>query len=321
MNGKILAFGEIMMRLSPTGTDSLRSGKSFAVTYGGTEANVLACLTAFGHETEYLTALPEGELGCAVLDHLAKFGVGTSFVKTGGDTLGIYFAENDLSGSRGAKVIYYRRHSEFTRLHPGSFDTDKIFDGVSLFHISGISFALSASSRELAFELMKEAKKRNIKISFDFNYRPSLWSAEEAKPHLAAAASLADIILAGRRDLTTFLDTDERRAADEYPFDILVLRDRNILSENRHSVKVSMIKRGGSSCDIPERAFPVTERIGGGDAFDGALLHSLMTGVADKEALLFAVTAFALKHTIAGDTFTLKEKDVYGYENVPEVIS
>ena len=168
---------------------------------------------------------------------------------------------------------------------------------------------------------MKEAKKRNIKISFDFNYRPSLWNAEEAKPHLAAAASLADIILAGRRDLTTFLDTDERRAADEYPFDILVLRDRKILSENRHSVKVSMIKRGGSSCDIPERAFSVTERIGGGDAFDGALLHSLMTGAADEEALLFAVTAFALKHTIAGDTFTLKEKDVYGYENVPEVIS
>ena len=140
------------------------SPRSFSANYGGTEANVLACLHAFGHETKYLTALPEGPLGEAVLDHLHRFGIDTSDIVVQGDTLGLYFSENG-NESRGTNVIYYRRHSEFTRLSEASFDYDKVFCGVSIFHISGISLALSDSSRALAFRLIREAKARSMQRS------------------------------------------------------------------------------------------------------------------------------------------------------------
>lgn len=307
MKRKILAFGEILLRLSAENT--IRDSRTFGACYGGTESNVLACLAALGHEVKYLSALPSNPLGAAALDHLKRLGIDTSDMVIQGDTMGIYFAEKGTA-SRGANVVYSRRHSEFTRLDENSFDFDKVFDGVGLFHISGISFALSDSSRALAFRLMKEANERSIPVSFDFNFRPALWTAESARPVLKQAAMQADILLASHRDLETFMETDEQNALNEYKCSHLVLRDRTVLSSERHSVKISAIKRIGEKAEISEFSFPVTERIGGGDAFNGALLHCLLVGTADKEALKFAAAAFALKHRIPGDVLALSEDDI-----------
>lgn len=312
MNGKILAFGEIMLRLASPAGKTIRESGHFDAIYGGTEANVLACLHAFGHEAKYLTALPEGPLGEAVLDHLGRFGIDTSDVLVRGDTLGLYFSENGTA-SRGANVIYYRRHSEFTRLDETSFCPDRVFAGVELFHISGISFALSESSRRLAFRLVREARARGIAVSFDFNYRASLWPVERAREVLREAAQEADILLASRRDLDTFLCMREEEVFEKLPCKLLALRDRTVLSPDRHAVRLSLLRQK-ERCDLPETAFPVAEKIGGGDAFDGALLHALLRGDALERAAKFAVAAFALKHTVKGDTFTLTEGDVMRYQ-------
>lgn len=130
--------------------------------------------------------------------------------------MGMYFAENGTA-SRGANVVYARRHSAFTHLDENSFDFDKVFDGVDLFHISGISFALSPSSCALSYRLIREARERGVAVSFDFNYRPALWTTEEALPKLGKAAALADILLASHRDLETFMQTDEEKAFEDYP--------------------------------------------------------------------------------------------------------
>lgn len=311
MKDKILAYGEIMLRLKAC-DGGIADSKTFEACYGGTEANVLACMSGLGHPTAYLSAIPDTELGQAVMAHLKSFNIDVSNVVVRGDTLGMYFVQ-DGNGSRGSSVLYLRKHSEFTRLSEGDVDYDKVFCGVGLFHVSGISFALSDSSRSLAYRLMQEARKRNVKISFDFNYRAKLWSVDEARKELIKAAAYADILLASTLDLTTFLQTDEEQLFRDYPCEYLILRDRKALSADEHSVRVKVCRRtadGVSSYIFPERKFPVSEKIGGGDAFDGCILHAILDGQDVRDATLFGVAGFMLKHLQAGDTFSAREREV-----------
>ena len=308
---KILAFGEIMLRLKAV-EGGIADSKSFEACYGGTEANVLACMSGLGHSTKYLTALPDTELGQAVLNHLAHFNIDTSGVKVAGDVLGMYFVE-DGTASRGSNVLYLRRFSEFTRLNENDFDYDLVFEGVQLFHISGISFALSDSSRALAYRLLKEAKKRGVKISFDFNYRSKLWSVDQARPYLIEACSYADVVLASTLDLTTFLQIGEEQFFDRYNCEYLILRDRRVVSSTEHSVQVKMLHKTKTVVKkyiFNEISFPVSEKIGGGDAFDGCILHALLNGANERDATLFGVAGFMLKHRQKGDTFSASESDI-----------
>lgn len=312
MKNKILAYGEIMLRLKAVG-GSIANSLSFEACYGGTEANVLACMSGLGRETSYLTALPATELGQAVLNHLNNFNVGTSNVVVRGDTLGMYFVE-DGTASRGSNVLYLRKHSEFTRLSVEDVDFDRVFQDVSLFHVSGISFALSESSRQLAYRLMQEAKKRNVKISFDFNYRAKLWSVDDAREQFVKAASYADILLASTLDITTFLQVSEEEFFHKYACEYLIVRDRKVLSAAEHSVKVKLLHKTEGGVDsylFPETVFAVSEKIGGGDAFDGCMLHALLKNdVSLKDATLFGVAGFMMKHQQKGDTFSGSERDV-----------
>lgn len=314
MNGKILAFGEIMLRLS-AGDVGIAAAHSFDACYGGTECNVLACLSQLGHSTKYITALPQTELGVATVNHIKSFGIDTTDIVMRGDVMGIYFTENG-NGSRGSNLIYMRKFSEFTRLKDGDFDYDKVFDGVTLFHISGISLALSESSRHLAYRLIDEAKRRGIKVSFDFNYRAKLWDTTTAGMYFKPVMDKADIVLASTLDLTTFLNTTESGYYNNYNNEYLVIRDRKILSTDKHNVKVTIYHNDGKTIDrfsSPTVEFGVTEKIGGGDAFNGALLHGLLDGSDVKSAAQFAIAAFALKHKIKGDTFngTIAEVNEY----------
>ena len=312
MKNKILAYGEIMLRLKAT-SGSIADSKTFEACYGGTEANVLACMSGLGHETSYLTGLPATELGQAVINHLHSFNVGTDDVVVRGDTLGMYFVE-DGTASRGSNVLYLRKHSEFTRLCESDVDFDKAFSGVKLFHVSGISFALSDSSRQLAYRLLEEARKRGVKISFDFNYRAKLWSVEDAREQFVQAARRADILLASTLDLTTFLQVNEEEFFKEYDCEYLIIRDRKVLSANEHCVKVKVLHKtakGIESYSFPETTFPVSEKIGGGDAFNGCILHALTAKTCTlKDATLFGVAGFMLKHQQKGDTFTASEREV-----------
>ena len=315
MQGKIHAFGEIMLRLSAD-SNGIANSKSFEACYGGTEANVLACLSNLGHETKYLSALPKTELGKAALNHLNGFNIDTSDVIVQGDVLGTYFVENG-NGSRGSNVIYNRRYSEFSKLDEHSFDADKVFGGVCLFHISGISFALSKSSRALAFRLIKEAKQRGIKVSFDFNYRPALWSISDAAVCFKQLIEYADIVLASPRDLLTFLQTDYEHFYDYYKNEYLILRNREVISAEEHCVEATVYHNGSRiyRYELPKTSFNVTEKIGGGDAFDGGIIHGIVSGWDVEKTLDFAISAFILKHKIKGDTFTLTEKDVIEFQN------
>lgn len=318
MDKKIVSFGEIMLRLTPPGNAMICDTKSFDACYGGTESNVLVFLSALGDETEYLTALPENELGSAVLRHLRSHGVGTKHILQAGDTLGMYFLEEGYD-KRSSKVVYNRRHAQVTKLDEAAFDYDEIFKGCGLFHISGISFSLSPSVRRLCFKLLKEAKKRSIPVSFDFNYRSKLWSVEEAGEVYREIVKDVDILFCSALDLSTFLGTDADSFYEKYTAEYLIVREREVLSFGEHAAYASILHKtaeGITTVSVPKTAFRVLERIGSGDAFVAGVLHMLLKDREDTlSALRFGMTAFILKHTVKGDVLALDESTVKSYLN------
>ncbi len=320
MTDTMVAFGEIMLRLTPSNGGTIQTTANFDACYGGSEANVLACLSSLGNKTQYLTALPTSPVADAAVFHLRALGVGTDYILRSGDTMGMYFLEKGF-GARGARVVYNRRYAEITKLTKDSFDYDSVFHSCSVFHISGISFALSPSVQELCFTLLSEAKKRQIPVSFDFNYRSKLWSETEAAEVYRKIIPYVDIVFCSNRDLSTFLGTDTTGFSEKYPTTILVVRDRGICSSGKHKTdaRVYIQKNGTATCVASESAtFDVLERIGSGDAFAGGFLDQWIRTPLDLSGTLkFAMACFILKHTIPGDTFSLDRASVENYlENI-----
>ena len=308
MDKTILAFGEIMLRLTPPHRQCIDSTTVFEACYGGSESNVLVCLSHLGHRTEYLTALPDQELGDAAIRHLRAHGVGTEYILRGEGNMGMYFLEEGF-GSRGTKVIYHRKHSLVSLQDSGAFDYDRIFARCGLFHICGISFAISPSARRLSFALVREAKKRGIPVSFDFNYRGRLWTTGEAAEIYREIVRQVDILFCSELDLKTFLGTGREGVEQVYAGKYCVIREREVLPDGTHCARAEILCRDGEEVRRVKGEpveFPVLERIGSGDAFVGGVLHGLLTDGENPEgALKWGMACFVLKHTQRGDVFTM----------------
>ena len=180
MKNKILAYGEIMLRLSPENFNTIEESDFFEACYGGSESNVLVALSHLGNDTEFFTKVPQNSLGEGVVRHLKKHGVGTDNIIMDGSVLGVYFMQQGF-GTRPSKVIYNRKSAVINTLDPNNLNLAKIFKNVSWFHVSGISLAISLNSQQVTLKLLEYAKQNNIKTSFDFNFRSTLWSVEQAK--------------------------------------------------------------------------------------------------------------------------------------------
>jgi 2-dehydro-3-deoxygluconokinase len=133
MDKKIVTFGEIMLRLSPSGYQRFLQARSFDVIYGGGEANVAVSLANFGLPVEYVTRLPGNDIGDACIAFLRQYGVGTAHIVRGGERLGIYFLEMG-SMQRGSKVVYDRAHSAISTIEAGRIDWRAVFADVDWFH-------------------------------------------------------------------------------------------------------------------------------------------------------------------------------------------
>lgn len=318
MNNKILSFGEIMLRLTPPSHNLISETRCFDACYGGTESNVLVCLSCLGHKTEYLTALPADDLGEATVKHLRSYGVETGHIIRSGDRMGLYFLEEG-QGERNTKVIYMRKGSEASKLDEGAFDLDEVFRDCSIFHISGISFAISEGARRLSFQLLKEAKRRSIPVSFDFNYRGKLWTTDEAAEVYKEIIDFVDIVFCSELDLKTFLGTDKNNFHSRFGCKVLIVRERQWLSDNKCAVSLYAAYNDGEnikSCSIDRTEFSAYEKIGSGDAFAGGVLHILSSDSENiSEALRWGLGCFVLKHSQRGDVFTQGKAAIEAYIN------
>lgn len=315
---KVVTLGEIMLRLSTPRYERFVQADSFDVVYGGGEANVAVSLANYGLETHLVTKLPENEIGQSAVNHLRRFGVHTDYIVRGGERVGIYYLETGVS-MRPSKVIYDRSHSAIAEADVTDFDFDAIFKDADWFHFSGITPALSKKATALTEEALKAAKKHNVTVSVDLNYRKNLWTPEKAQEVMTRLMKYVDVCIGneedaeltlgfkpGKTDVTSGeLELEGYKSIFEQmmkQFDF-----KYVVSSLRESYSAS--DNGWSACIYDGKEFyrsrkydiRIVDRVGGGDSFASGLIYGLLEGKDYKEALEFGVAASALKHTIHGD--------------------
>lgn len=317
---KVVSFGEIMLRLSPDGYYKLFQKPELNTSFCGAEANVAVALSNFGDEAEFVTALPDNDIGRAACRELMRYGVKTDNIVYTGDRLGIFFAEKGAS-QRPSKVIYDRKNSAIASVDPSSFDWEKIFDGADWFHITGITPALSDSLAKISVDAVKAAKKAGLTVSCDINYRSKLWSAQKARPVMTEIMKYVDVcigneedaeivfgIKAGATDVTKGqLDTDGYKkslqtVAETFGCKIVAYSQRKSYSASDNGwsgiIYDDEKKQVYTSAQYDIR---ITDRIGGGDAFASGLIYALHNNISQANAIETAAAAGCLDQTLEGD--------------------
>ncbi|MGK7394339.1 MAG: PfkB family carbohydrate kinase [Candidatus Cyclobacteriaceae bacterium M3_2C_046] len=321
MQNKIITFGEIMLRLATPQYQRFGQATHMEATYGGGEANVAVSLANYGLNAEFVTRLPENDLGRAALMNLRKYNVGTNYISWGGERLGIYFLETGAV-SRGSKVVYDRADSALARIESGMINWDEIFEGAKWFHWTGITPAISAGAAQVCLEAVKAADQKGITVSTDLNYRKNLWKygkkASEVMPELV---QYTDIILGNEEDAEKVFGikpegvdvTKGQVEAAAYQSVCQQLmqkfpKAKKVIVTLRGSISASHNTWSGVLWDgnklYQGPHFEIThivDRVGGGDSFMGGLIYGLLTYQDNQQALNFAVAASCLKHTIHGD--------------------
>jgi 2-dehydro-3-deoxygluconokinase len=314
-DGKILGFGEIMLRLTPENSQMIIQANKFDATYAGGEANVVCSLSMFGHDTKMLTKLPNNPLGEKVVRDLSAFGVDTKDVIKGDGRLGIYFLEQG-AGLRNSEVVYDRKYSAISLAKKEEFDIENILKDVKVIHVSGITPALGSELFDFTLELVKKAKSKGIVVSYDSNYRAKLWSLEDACNFMVQVLPYVDIAFLGILDFKNILKYTLEKE-EEFEKDLAALYSklfekypnlkfaastkRWVNSVNNNSLQ-GFLFNGTKLEKSKKHTFDIVDRVGGGDSFTAGVLHGLLSGnMEDEEVINFATCASVLKHSIKGD--------------------
>ncbi len=323
---KIVAFGEIMLRLTPPDYTTIAQARNFVANYGGGEANVLVSLSHLGHSTKFVSKLPDNQLGDSAIKHLKSHGVDCDLVVRGSSNIGMYFVETGFGG-RPSKVIYNRKYSSVTTIEPDEIDFDAVFCDAKWFHLSGITLALGNHVRTVAFKCLEYCKKYNVTVSFDFNYRSKLWAnIEEARPYFQKVIPYVKVLFANHFDIEQILqvklDTDiqdittkkvelSKKLLNQTNIDYIFGTDRIVHTATDNSLSSYCVGKNDTYKHEGPIRFSIYDRIGGGDAFASGVIHGLIKNYTDLEySLKFGLATSILEHTLYGDVSTLSEREV-----------
>jgi 2-dehydro-3-deoxygluconokinase len=326
--GKFLAFGEIMLRLSPPGRELLMQTPRFDVWVAGAEANVVTQLAKLGHDAGIATIVPDNDLGRAAIGTLRGHGVDTRTIATSGDRMGLYFVTSG-AGMRATEVIYDRAWSSFAQAPVSAWDWDVLLAGVDRLHLSGITPALGPVPADSAIAAARAATDRGIPVSFDGNWRGKLWERWDSNPRaiLTELVQHADLMFGNHRDIALLLGRDDfsgdgedrRRHAAEAAFAAFP-RLQTIASTARHVEHVDLhriaarIDTRDATAQTEEVVLAgIVDRIGGGDAFAAGVLHGLRSGQDIAGAAATGVALAALKHSLPGDAGLFRQADLDAY--------
>lgn len=325
---KIVTFGEIMLRLSTNPGKRLFQANSLSLNYGGAEANVAVSLAHFGHEAYFVSKVPKNPLGMAVESQLKSNGVHTHYLLKGGERLGTYYLESGV-GQRSSQVTYDRAYSSFSQLAMDELDFDEIFSNAALFHVSGITPALSPVLREATLLALKKAKEHGVTTSFDCNYRAKLWSQKEASEVIQSLLPYADICSCGELDALYLLGIEKAddsldqaaqlkyyyaKIQEKYPnIRYMSSTFRNVISASNNTLQGNFYTYGELYQSRVHPIDSIVDRVGGGDAFAAGILHGIMEKLPPQELVTFATAASVLKHTVEGDAnvFSVKEIETF----------
>jgi 2-dehydro-3-deoxygluconokinase len=317
MTKAFTCFGELLIRLSTAGRDPLYTLPELTPYVGGAEANVAVGLARLGHATRMISVVPDNDLGQAAVGQLRYFGVDASRVRTAAGRMGLYFLTTG-GIHRPSDILYDRAGSAFATADFSAFDWAQLLDGSEWLHVSGVTAALGLNAFQGALKAMQVARTLGIKVSFDCNYRPKLWEAwgGDAPSLIPQLMAQADLIFGGYRDIelvfkTTFAGEAgshaRSRAAADHAFSAFPDLKR-LICTRREQVNVDHNRLAGlmytRSETLETETYDIAriiDRIGGGDAFAAGVLHGILSGKTDQEALNYGIAGGCLKHAMPGD--------------------
>lgn len=325
---RFITVGEIMLRLTPPNYEKIRMTHSFEASYGGSEANIALALANLGIDSTFFSVVPNNSLGKSAVRMLRSNDVHctpmilSSPEETPSSRLGSYYLETGY-GIRPSKVIYDRKHSAITEYDFSKFDAEALLEGFTWLHLSGITPALGPGLQKLILKLLKAAKKKGITVSFDGNFRSTLWTWEEAREFCTKCLPYVDVLL-GIEPYNLLVDENDPSKGDvkdgiplqpsyeqqDEVFQAFVKKYPNIKCIARH------VRYAHSGSENSLKAFlwfedhtfesklftfNILDRVGGGDAFASGLIYAMMHDYKPMDMVNFAVASSAIKHTIRGD--------------------
>lgn len=326
---KVISLGEILLRLSPPQYQTLSQTSSLECQFGGSELNVLATLAQLGHDVSIVSAIPDNDLGVMTQQFLFSKQIGQNFVIKKGDRLGLYYYQKGFS-RRASRVTYDRKYSAFWESQLDDYDLETLFDDADWFHVSGITPALNENLYYLTKVLMTKAKSLGLKVSFDLNFRASLWTSfQEARDLLSPFVSLSDLCI-GLEPI--HLSGQENDLKDElglvrpysdckllmrilgeisqfYQLESIAFTQREMGYHNDYILKAYLYHQG-TLYETTESPIQVLDRVGTGDAFTAGLIHGFLEGETAQRSLEVAMACFTLKHTIEGDVNLISREDI-----------
>ncbi|MCW2337452.1 2-dehydro-3-deoxygluconokinase [Sphingobium sp. B2D3A] len=323
--GPILCFGELLLRLSAVPGESLFQSERLDARFVGAEANVAVALARLGVPSAFLTALPPGPVGDAALDALRRPGVDVRHLQRAPGRMGLFYLMPG-SGLRAPAISYDRAGSSFAITPAERCDWAAALEGVAMLHLSGIIPALAPEAHKLSFAAMAAAKAAGIPISFDGNFRATLWESwcDNPAPILARHVEMADLFFGSARDIAMLLgqsfdaqDVDRRRAAAEAAF-ARFPNLRHIASTHR-VVTHAGLHHLCARLDTPDDSFEtqvvevagIVDRIGTGDAFAAGVIAHIDAGIATAAERGLALCV--LNHFVHGDFSPISAEELAAF--------
>lgn len=325
---RFITFGEIMLRLTPPNYEKIRAATNFEVSYGGSEANIALALANLGIDSTFFSVVPNNSLGKSAIRMLRSNDVHCSPVilssteETPTHRLGTYYLETGY-GIRPSKVTYDRKHSAITEYDFSRVNLDELLEGFDWLHLSGITPALSQSCADFTLSCLKKAKEKGLTVSFDGNFRSTLWSWNEARDFCTQCLPYVDVLL-GIEPYHLWKDDENHALGDlkdgiplqpnyEQQDDIFckfVERYPNLKCIARHvryahsgseNSLMAYVWYQGHTFESRTFTFNILDRVGGGDAFASGLIYAMIQNYKPMDMANFAVASSVIKHTIHGD--------------------
>ena len=325
---KFITIGEIMLRLTPPDYEKIRMATSFQASYGGSEANIALALANLGIDSTFFSVVPNNSVGKSAVRMLRSNDVHCTPVilttpeQTPTHRLGTYYLETGY-GIRASKVTYDRKHSAITEFDFDTVDIEKLLEGFTWLHLSGITPALGDNCRKFTMDCIRKAKEMGLTVSFDGNFRSKLWSWEDARDFCTECLPYIDVLL-GIEPYHLWKDENDHSKGDwkdgvplqpsyeqqDEIFQAFVERYPNLKCIARHvryahsgsenSLKAFMWYEN-HTFESKLFTFNILDRVGGGDAFASGLIYAMIHEYRPMDMINFAVASSVIKHTIRGD--------------------
>ena len=333
---KFITFGEVMLRLTPPNYEKIRVSTSFNASYGGSEANIALALANLGIDSTFFSVVPNNSLGKSAIRMLRSNDVHCAPVilstpeETPTHRLGTYYLETGY-GIRPSKVTYDRKHSAITEYDFSRVNLDQLLEGYHWLHLSGITPALSPSCADFILRCLETARAKGLTVSFDGNFRSTLWTWQQARDFCTQCLPYVDVLLGiepyhlprdpgdpSKGDLKDGLPLQPSYEQQDEVFQAFIERYPNLKCIARHvrfahsgseNSLMAFMWYQGHTFESKLFTFNILDRVGGGDAFASGLIYAMMQGYKPMDMVNFAVASSVIKHTIHGDANITDDAD------------